>query len=116
MAAKPYQTADSKPARPIHSGTKSSTNFGTPLCIIFFCGSACGTGPNSGDWWAWFGGIGAYEQGAVSQAVTYPNGSATLSFWLEAPFCTGNPADYLELNVDGAQEWVILATTFCVTS
>ncbi|MER2598813.1 MAG: hypothetical protein ABTQ73_04790 [Caldilineales bacterium] len=84
---------------------ESSTNFGTPLCDSN-CGSGGGTGPLIGDWWAWFGGITLYEAGNVSQSVVIPTGgSATLSFWIEQTTCSGNPADYLDVLIDGTTLW-----------
>ncbi|HEX6883563.1 MAG TPA: hypothetical protein VF530_09290 [Planctomycetota bacterium] len=87
---------------------ESSTNFGTPLCDTGSCGFGGGTGPNSGMFWAWFGGIPAFEEGAVSQAVTIPVGATTLDFWLEIPVSSGNGVDFLELTVDGNQEYLVL--------
>ena len=52
--------------------SEASTNFGTPLCDVQGCGTGAGTGPHSGSFWVWFGGIAAYEQGSVSQMVTIP--------------------------------------------
>jgi len=83
---------------------EASTNFGTPLCTAGGCGTGGGTGPRTGIWWAWFGGINAFEEGSVSQAVTFPADSATLSFWFEAPACF-SASDYLEVLVDGNQEF-----------
>lgn len=37
--------------------TEASINFGSPLCTVATCGSGGGTGPHTGSWWAWFGGI-----------------------------------------------------------
>lgn len=85
--------------------TEFSTNFFTPLCTIADCGTGGGTGPRSGTWWAWFGGIEAYEEGSLSQDVTMPEGTATLSFWLEVPVCD-SAADYLEVLIDGTQVFV----------
>ena len=79
---------------------ESSTNFGTPLCTVGNCGSGGGTGPRSGSWWAWFGGIGAFEVGGLSQDVTIAPGTATLTFWLEVPVTTGNSADFLAVSID----------------
>jgi hypothetical protein len=87
--------------------TEASTNFGTPLCTIAMCGTGTGTGPHTGNWWAWFGGISAVEEGSVSQMVTFPaGGAATLSFWLEAIVCA-SPNDFLEVLVDGNQEYFV---------
>ncbi|MFK8031594.1 MAG: hypothetical protein AB8G18_15265, partial [Gammaproteobacteria bacterium] len=63
--------------------TQTSTNFGTPLCTLFACGTGTGTGPADGDVWAWFGGIGASEIGTVSQDVTFEVGTAELTFMFE---------------------------------
>ncbi|MBE2235907.1 MAG: choice-of-anchor J domain-containing protein, partial [Anaerolinea sp.] len=90
--------------------TEASTNFGTPLCDVPGCGTGTGTGPLTGAWWAWFGGIAAYEAGSVSQSVTIPSGGpATLSFWVEQFVCSGDAADYLEVNMDGTQLWATTA-------
>lgn len=89
--------------------TEASTNFGSPLCTVAACGTGTGTGPRSGLWWAWFGGISAYEAGSVSQSVIIPSGTATLSFWVEQFVCTGSSNDYLEVNMDGNQVWVTTA-------
>ncbi|MBX3059022.1 MAG: carboxypeptidase regulatory-like domain-containing protein [Anaerolineae bacterium] len=89
--------------------TEASTNFGSPLCTVAACGTGTGTGPRSGLWWAWFGGISAYEAGSVSQSVIIPSGTATLSFWVEQFVCTGSSNDYLEVNIDGNQVWVTTA-------
>ncbi|MCG6861240.1 MAG: M4 family metallopeptidase, partial [Chromatiaceae bacterium] len=83
----------------------TSTNFGTPLCTVGTCGTGSGTGPNSGDWWAWFGGIAAYEQGGVSQAVTIPAAASTLGFSLEMPACD-SASDYLEVTLDDSLVFV----------
>jgi hypothetical protein len=87
--------------------TEFSTNFGTPLCDAS-CGFGGGTGPHSGDWWSWFGGIFAFEEGSVSQAVTIPVGALTLDFWLEIPVSSGNGVDFLEVTIDGTQIFNVL--------
>jgi hypothetical protein len=80
---------------------ENSTNFGTPLCTVSNCGSGGGTGPHSGQWWAWFGGISnAVEEGYVQQNVVLPSGgTVTLSFWLEIP--AAGSTGYLRVKVDG---------------
>lgn len=87
---------------------ESSTNFGTPLCDTGTCGTGGGTGPNSGNYWAWFGGIAAVEEGSVSQVVTFPNVTTglDLEFFLEIPGCD-SPADYLEVTIDGNQVFFV---------
>jgi len=87
---------------PNPSWFESSTNFGTPLCTVASCGFGAGTGPRTGDWWVWFGGIGSvYEEGEINQSLVIPSGTATLSFWLEIPASSGNNEDYLEVQIDG---------------
>jgi hypothetical protein len=82
--------------------TESSTNFGTPLCDAASCGPGGGTaGPNTGDWWAWFGGIGSFEVGSVEQSVTIPNGTANLAFYLWIGAASANGVDDLVVSLDG---------------
>jgi len=78
-----------------------SLNFGTPLCDPGSCGFGGGTGPNTGDWWAWFGGIGSFEAGSIDQDVVIPVGASTLSFQLEIPAASGNGIDFMDVLVDG---------------
>ncbi len=80
---------------------EASTNFGTPLCDAASCGgTGGGTGPHSGGWWTWFGGIDtADETGSVDQDVTIPVGDADLSFWLEIP--TSDTSGLMEVSIDG---------------
>ena len=79
---------------------EASTNFGTPICDEASCGTGTGSGAHSGTYWAWFGGISAYEEGSVSQQITIPSGTATLSFWLEQIVCDSG-SDYMEVTLDG---------------
>ncbi len=82
--------------------TEYSTNFVSPLCTTPVCGLGGGSGPYSGTWWAWFGGIAAYEEGSVSQAVIIPAGNfSTLHFYLEIPIACDSPADFLKVIIDG---------------
>ncbi len=86
--------------------TESSTNFGSPICDVGGCGTGGGTGPNSGSFWTWFGGIAAVEEGSVSQSVIIPPaGTVTLSFFLEVPTC--DDSGYMEVLIDGNQEFLI---------
>lgn len=84
-----------------------STNFGTPLCDAF-CGFGGGTGPHSGSWWAWFGGIGTFEAGSVDQNVVIPANATTLEFWLEIPVSSGNGVDFLRVEIDGNTVFSVL--------
>lgn len=78
---------------------ESSSNFGTPLCTVALCGgSGGGTGPHAGSWWAWFGGIDLQEISSLDQDVTIPEGTTTLSFWLEIPAV--NTSGFLALYLD----------------
>lgn len=88
--------------------TEFSTNFGTPLCDPGSCGVGGGTGPNSGDWWAWFGGIAAFEQGSVEQSVTIPATASTIDFAWEIPVASGNGVDFVRLLIDGMQVFELL--------
>jgi hypothetical protein len=88
--------------------TEASTNFGTPICDTFGCGTGGGTGPNSGLFWSWFGGIAAFEAGSVEQVVNIPAGATNLDFYLEHPVASGNGADFLRVLVDGNVELSII--------
>jgi uncharacterized repeat protein (TIGR01451 family) len=87
--------------------TEASTNFGSPLCTEAGCGLGTGTGPRTGDWWTWFGGIaGAAEAGSMVQSVTIPTGATSMSFWVEFPVCSPNgTADFVRLQIDGTEVW-----------
>lgn len=82
---------------------QTSTNFGSPLCDLATCGNGTGSGPRTGNVWAWFGGvIGSTETASVSQSFVIPNGgTAILTFWLEQIICDG-AQDILEVKIDGA--------------
>jgi uncharacterized repeat protein (TIGR01451 family) len=77
-----------------------SATFGTPLCTIATCGFGGGTGPLTGDWWTWFGGIAAVETGSMTQTVTIPAAATELGFWLETPVCD-SAADFMQVTMDG---------------
>ncbi len=94
--------------------TEASTNFGTPICDVGGCGVGGGTGPHSGTFWTWFGGIAGAEEGSMTQSVTMPSGgSASLTFWFEAPTCdAGSGADdFMEITVDATQVYRVDATS-----
>ena len=87
--------------------TEYTTNFGTQLCDALSCCTNGGTGPPTGDWWAWFGRIDlTYEEGYVYKNVTLDPGNATLSFWSETPACDSTD-DYLEVLVDGTRVYSV---------
>ena len=84
------------------SWNEFSSNFGSPLCTTAECPFGVGTGPHSGDWWAWFGGVnGTAEIGWVDQDIIIPAGSSTLSFWLQIPETAGTGSDFLGAFIDG---------------
>jgi len=91
-----------------------SLNFGTPLCTATLCGgTGTGTGPRTGMYWAWFGGLAAYEEGSLDQDVVLTVGTATLTFYLEAIVCD-SPADYLEVLIDSTQVYSVTgASALC---
>lgn len=102
----PVPIAD--PGFEIGSGwTEYSLNYGSPVCDAGGCGVGGGTGPNSGSFWAWFGGhSGSIEEASVAQSVSIPSAaSVTLSFYLETPVCDGT--GYLEILINGNQEYYI---------
>jgi len=86
--------------------TESSTKFGTPICDEEACSTGTGTGPADGAFWAWFGGVEAYEESSLSQAVVIPSMSDEMRFELEASACD-SALDYLEVLVDGNPEFLI---------
>jgi len=86
--------------------TEFSTNFGTPICSLAGCGFGGGTGPRTGNYWAWFGGINIFEEGSVAQTVVIPPGATQLGFYLEVPVC-GNAADNLTILIDGNLEYSV---------
>ncbi|MEW6648653.1 MAG: S8 family serine peptidase [Chloroflexota bacterium] len=82
-----------------------SRQFETPLCSVATCGGGGSALPNSGLWWAWFGGeAGDSEDGWVEQRVRLPAGNAWLRFHLQVQNC-GSPQDYLNLSVDEIEIW-----------
>ncbi len=87
--------------------TEASTNFGTPICDAS-CMFGGGTGPRTGSFWAWFGGIAAFEEGLLAQSVTIPTNASTLDFFLEIPAASGNGVDFLEVKLDGIQVYLAL--------
>lgn len=88
------------------SGTPSpfwdeySLNFGTVLCTPG-CGLSSGTGPLTGIWWAWFGGLASSpERGHVAQQLEIPQSDeAWLSFFLEIPVAC--QPGWLRVSIDG---------------
>jgi hypothetical protein len=77
-----------------------SLNVGTVLWTY----SGGGSGPHTGDVFAWFGGISSgLEEGYLKQTITIPSGTASLDFWLATPYCANGAADYMVAQVDGVE-------------
>jgi len=87
---------------------EASSNFGSPICDIANCGVGTGTGPSDGDFWTWFGGVGASEIGSVCQDITIPTGlnSLNLAFDLEMIVCDSTD-DFMQVTVDGTQVFFV---------
>jgi hypothetical protein len=83
---------------------QTSTNFGTPLCNMAFCGDGGGTAPpRSGQYWAWFGGVALPETATLGQDVMIPpGGPATLHFWMRIGAVSAPFTDILNVRVDGS--------------
>ena len=87
--------------------TEASTTFENhTICSIETCGTSTGSGPAEGDFWAWLGGVEGFEEASVSQSVVFPATATELQFELEASQCDST-SDYVELLVDGNQEFFI---------
>ncbi len=94
---------------PNPSWTEASTNFGTPLCDPNTCNPAFTA--SDGNWFAWFGGIAAFEQASLEQMLTIPAGATTLEFDLHVHTCD-SASDFLEVRIDGS---TVFTTVPCVT-
>ncbi len=93
--------------RPNPDWNESSTNFGSPSCSVQSCTGFFG-GAFQGQWWAWFGGATQLEMGSLSQPVTIPIGTATLSFRLDITAASGNGVDFLTASLDGTTVFTAL--------
>jgi hypothetical protein len=76
---------------------------GTPLCNVALCGTGTGTGPHTGDWWAWFNENTPSMQ-SISQPINFPVGTAELSFWFEN-IISDSSSDFIEARIDGVPVW-----------
>ena len=85
---------------------EASTTFGTLICDETTCGLGTGSGPASGDHWAWFGGSETYEKSSLQQSVTIPTTASKLTFELEVSNCDSG-SDYLEVHVGGISKFLI---------
>jgi cysteine-rich repeat protein len=103
VAAAPVDDPSFETGSPNAYWAESSSNFGTPLCTAGSCGLDAAY---DGSWFAWFGGIAAYEEGGLDQTVTIPAGNSTLRFHLEIGVCD-SARDYLEVLIDDQQVWSV---------
>ncbi len=85
---------------------EASTTFDTIICDEAACGLGIGSGPASGDYWAWFGGVETREESSLRQSVTIPSTASKLTFELEVSSCD-SASDYLEVSVDDIQTYLI---------
>jgi V8-like Glu-specific endopeptidase len=84
---------------PSTSWAEYSANFGGVICDPERCGEADAM---SGDWWVWFGGYdNKVEEAYLEQALTIPEGTNRLSFWLQIPTANGDGDDYMTVSMDG---------------
>lgn len=82
---------------------EASAVFGTPLCGPQ-CNRGVGSGPRSGAWWLWFGGVARVSETAhVSQTVMLRQAPAELSFWLEMP--TAQTPATMTVSLDDTVLW-----------
>ena len=88
------------------SWIEASTQYSSPICSLAVCGDGAGSvSPRTGDFWAWFGGVGGStpETSSVSQTVSVPFAAyADLEFQMgvgavQAPF-----TDELHVRLDGS--------------
>lgn len=82
--------------------SSTSTNFGTSLCDAAGCGTCGGPCvPNTGSWYAWFGGTSNAETGTISQTFnTAAAGNGFLTYYLKVPM-KGSIGDTLSIQIDG---------------
>jgi hypothetical protein len=91
-----------------------STNFGTPICSNVLCGDLGGLAyARTGDYFAWFGGVDAHEEGSVSQEVRIPLGaSARLQFHLYIPSNSELAADEFGVYMDTDELLLVTSAEF----
>lgn len=88
-----------------------SSNFGFTNCDVGWCGTGLGSGPRTGFYWSWHGGIAAVEIGEVSQFVQLEE-SDSLVFYLEAPLCSGSSSDEFWVMVDSDTIMAVSASSY----
>lgn len=84
----------------------------SPICDFDSCGNGGDTaGPRTGNNWVWFGGSLNAEQQFVSQAVTIPPGTATLTFYLWLGASDGVGGDAFRVVMDEEELFEVLETS-----
>lgn len=84
--------------------TSTSTTFGTVMCDQASCGTCGGPCvPNSGSWYAWFGGTANAEIGTISQTFAVATaGTGYIAFQWKVPM-KGASTDSLAVIIDGVR-------------
>ncbi|WP_300665547.1 T9SS type A sorting domain-containing protein [Fluviicola sp.] len=82
--------------------SSTSSNFGTSFCDLASCGTCGGPCvPNTGLWYAWFGGTTNAETGTIAQGFNATTtGAGTLTYYLKVPM-KGAIGDTLSVLLDG---------------
>jgi hypothetical protein len=96
------QAAGAPPVCPDWTGT--STQFGSPVCSVDWCGTAGGIQARTGLFWVLFGGTvdPAGESSTMTQTVVLPLGTvAELQFYLQISAVSAPFTDLLEVRFDG---------------
>lgn len=85
--------------------SSTSSNFGTSFCDQTSCGTCGGPCvPNTGSWYAWFGGTSAAETGTIAQTFNVTTaGTGTLTYYLKVPM-KGSIGDTLYVKLDGTDK------------
>lgn len=102
---------ESTPASEVNPNWEQGGIVFTPICDSTCTedGTGGGTvGPRIGSNWAWFGGNTGPEEQFVSQAVTIPPGTATLTFYLWLGAASGNTVDAFRVFMDDAELFEVL--------
>ena len=82
--------------------SSTSTTFGTSFCDAASCGTCGGPCvPNTGSWYAWFGGTTNAEVGTIAQTFNATaSGTGVLTYFLKVPM-RGEIGDTLSIIMDG---------------
>jgi cysteine-rich repeat protein len=79
----------------------------SPLCKVADCGMGGGSGPHSGEWWAWLGGtLGNNDTAVVEQQVLIAGDDELLTFSFESPLCDSR-FDTFAMSIDGVVQFAM---------